>query len=245
MSKDERLVELARIAGEEELRTTELEERATSGVEPEGEEEAFLRAALARAGESSLADDALVARAMDAVRPRAAASHPGPPAPATHRPTRWARLSAPLAGGLALAAAVALVIGSQHRGGALPAYEPVVSGGDAPDRAAPASAAYVVSPGAQLRVVARPQERVEGEVAARAFAGCGGSVSAVSAPLEVAATGAVRLDLRPEELFGVSAAGRCQVVLVVGRPGRLPSGIAEAEASPGVRVLRVDLDVKR
>ncbi|HVJ93513.1 MAG TPA: hypothetical protein VM580_27115 [Labilithrix sp.] len=240
MSDDPVLDELAKVVREDAARSRELEELARSGEAPaaDDEEAAFVRTVLARGS-----DDALVAAAMRAV---------GPSKPeATDRTTptvegRVVRLSkrgrmVPMVGAvLALAAGLLLFVKVYRREPSLPAYEGVLGGMDATDRATPGSGTKVTR-GAGLSLVARPSTPVARRLEARAFGGCGGPLVRLATEVQIAPTGAARVEGTPESLLGAGASGACTLAIVVAPEGELPDRLEDARGD--ARVVSVALVV--
>lgn len=243
MNEDRKLQALVQFVREDERRTDDLEARALAGtLGTDDEEEAFLRSALGAADDDALASAALRAsgsRVIEgeherAARPKTLAR--SAPSPRPHA-LRWAFAAAAVA---ALAAVLMLVVVAPRGGDALPAYTALIEGTDTPDRATP-SGGNVVTHGAALVLVAQPRERVAGTVEARAFAGCGGTLTKLAIPVTVASSGAVRITGSPALFFGAEAEGPCAIAIAIGRPGSLPERFADVSHS----AVRVDLVVRR
>lgn len=233
MSDDPILDELAKVAREDHARSGELE-RVHDGAPPDDDEEAaFVRSVLAAGN-----DDALVTAAMNALgskseptapapadvarRERTIERQAGPPDVKVGRPRpERARVVAFIGGAVALAAGILLYVKQAERAIDLPGYEAILEGTDAPDRATP-HASTKVSRGAGLTLVARPKKAVARRLEGAAFGACGGALKRLPARVEVAATGAARVDGTPESLFGAGASGTCTLAIVVAAEGRLP-----------------------
>jgi hypothetical protein len=259
MTDDPILRELGRTIREDESRARALEEPLSSS-DPEGDDEeaSFLRRVMERAddqaaiaaAEAAFSRDATAVRAVPVTEvsasrdARGARATEGTPAvPSTlersSAPTKRSLLPA-FGGAFALAAALLLYVGFGRTSARLPDYEAEVTGTDAPDRSAP-SHGVEVSPGARIVLVARPKTAVEDAVEGRAYAACGGPLRRLETKVDVAASGAARLEGRPEAFFG-DARVPCTLVLAVA-----PKGEAWPESTPpsSARTVRVELTVRR
>jgi hypothetical protein len=162
--------------------------------------------------------DAAAARALGAMRRPARA----PSGWHTARPRLYA-----IGGAIALAAGVALVLGT--RSAPLPAYEATLLGGGESAERGPSAASertLRVGPGTEVDLVLRPDTRVKGAVAGRAFVRIDAELRPWSAAIEVKDSGAIRVHGSfTESLGGVAEA---ELVLLIGRPASLPSDDAQA-----------------
>ena len=139
---------------------------------------------------------------------------------------RWRRRIGMTAGGLALAASIALWRMSD-RGSGLPLYA-LDSSGAASSRALPRPVVACVVRADQrgsFEVLARPNDAVEGTLAAQAFIVRHGEVEPFSGNLEVSAKGSVRLTGENRNLIGAS-----ELRVVVGRPHLLEPADARVKA---------------
>ena len=242
MSDERILDELRKVAKDDAARTGELVTRAREGTAADDDEEAFVRAALARADDERLLG---LLGASAAPRP---SSKPmsASPRPLQAEPVLAARSRVPgrtmalLAGGtasvVALAAAVLFLV--RVPDAALPAYEADVTGTDALARSS-AGTSTEVSPGARIVFIARPATPIGAPVYARAFGGCG-KESPLAVRVTVAPTGATRIEGSSETLFGASSRGACTLVLAMGT-STVPDS---PEGAAGVRLVRARFDVK-
>lgn len=252
MSDDDLLRELARAAREEEEeeRRDPRWDALAAGTLPAEEEEALRReadssmaaaeryeafrplderfrermVASIRAGQGGAArpvgaepEEAALGRAQRA------AQEPADLAAARRRRALRARWAAVV--GLAAAAALLVVVWPRG-GGPLPAYEARLTGGveslRGPGGPPAAPAAPVFVPGNAFELVLTPDEPVAGRLAVRAYAAdAAGALRPLDLPVEVSEQGAVRIAGRMGEEV-VLPAGEPVVVVVVGRPGRLP-----------------------
>lgn len=241
MTEERAIRELAAVARADAERTHELLARveAPGGASADDDEEAFLREVLAQGNDERLVEAALGATKTPAA-PADAPSNARTAKPVTPLRTpsraRWLPVAA---SALALAAGLFLLTRSRVGREALPAYQAVLSGADSVERSAP-EPGKVVSRGASLVLMAQPRESVKGPVEARAFAGCGGALARIEAPITVASSGAARIQGTPEAFFGHAAEGPCALALAIGRPGTLPDR-AEDAAARGSALVRVDV----
>ncbi|MFT3765383.1 MAG: hypothetical protein QM820_07705 [Minicystis sp.] len=164
-------------------------------------------------------------------------------APSSRR--RWVGAVA-LATSLAAAAAFALIV-RWGRPPPLPGYAITVTG-EHDERATPAPDGDVVrlGPGARLRIVLRPDHRVEGPIAVRGFLARANRWTAWDVPATVAPDGAVLILGAREDLFPGAAPGLCTIALAVGRKDALPStpdALARAHDGEAIRVMRIRVDL--
>lgn len=124
---------------------------------------------------------------------------------------------------LAIAAAASLLL-VVRAGPALPSYGVEVSGGARVERGAEEATARFGFDD-HLVVVLRPRERVEGAVVAHVYRVEGERLVRLDVPLDVSATGAVRLDARVGDL--VPTPGPAQIVITI-------AGAPHAPEDPGV-----------
>ncbi|MEJ7734037.1 MAG: hypothetical protein WKG00_33190 [Polyangiaceae bacterium] len=154
-------------------------------------------------------------------------------------PRRWTVII----GGLALAAALALFVGTRGEGdarvAAIPSYEVTVTGGRAAERGAPAAVALV--PGARIVISLRPATPVEGQVEARAFLVRGVQRVPLDLKATVTAEGAVRLEGSLADL-GPEWVGDAEVVASIARPGTRHEPLDAVVA--GRQVVRAPVVVK-
>jgi hypothetical protein len=183
-----------------------------------------------------------------AVAPAAAAAAPAVPsmppvrsAPARRPPSwgrRWVMVAAPM---LAGAAAVAVLMGRRPGRQALATFDLEVGLNDSEARgpsglegtAAPAGRAVRAS--SFLTLVGRPQVKVVGPLAARAFVDRGSALREVPLSEGPSDSGVVRLEGRGDRLFGTQA-GPVAVHLLVGRPELIRSqaeSLARGETAQG------------
>lgn len=135
------------------------------------------------------------------------------------RPARWRSRVGLVAGGLALAAGVALFVGRSGEG-ALPPYF-LDSSGIASSRAGagmapPASCVLQAGPRGSFELIARPNDAVTEPIAARAFLVRGNDVAPFPSDLEISPKGSVRLFDESRKLTGAT-----ELRVVVGRRGEL------------------------
>lgn len=161
-----------------------------------------------------------------------------PPAPASERPgaavlpwvPRRRRLAAAVVAMTAAVAAMLLVV-LRPAPGPLPPYQLGFSGGERAVRGGPAGPSQggegvpVLRPGSRLELVLRPQRPVGGRVAVAAFRAGEGEVQPWPVPLEIAASGAVRVAGVVGEEIPLPP-GEWDLILAVGRPRRLPDAAA-------------------
>jgi hypothetical protein len=168
------------------------------------------------------------------------------PARARSRRALFAR-GAIVASGLALAAAVAVVV-RPSRSGELPAYELIASGG-----ARDVRGAVTATAGGPLRlrdadrfeVVLRPATDAPGPLAARAFLVRGASIIPFAGAVDVAANGAIRFAGSARDFPGVTA-GAAELVIAVGRADAIAAGDAASlvREGPDHRVLRTPVAIE-
>jgi hypothetical protein len=135
--------------------------------------------------------------------------------------------------------------------GSLPDYAIEIEGELREERSSPAGPARDhisrFAPGGRISILARPAQRVEGAVEARAFLLRGGEARPWEVPITVAEGGAVRITGAAKQLFAGIPPGRYELVIAVGRPGSLPSGDALAASTPGpipgVSLVRNSIDI--
>ncbi len=156
------------------------------------------------------------------------------------RPRRKALTALFAIGSMAAAAALFLALPARDPG-AIPAYE-VAMAGEQSQRgpAAPSGAVRVFGPGSDVELVLRPAVAEKGAIAAQGFISRDGRVEAWAPPIEVSADGAVRIVGPYEVVFRGVAPGAVELVLVVGRPGLIPSDptlveVAQRGSSSGPR----------
>lgn len=193
----------------------------------------------ARSDETPRAADVIAGAGESAARPANDAAG----APSSRR--RWVGAVA-LATSLAAAAAFALIVRS-GRPPPLPGYAITVTG-EHDERATPAPDGDVVrlGPGARLRIVLRPDHRVEGPIAVRGFLARADRWTAWDVPATVAPDGAVLILGAREDLFPGAAPGLCTIALAVGRKDALPSNpdaLAQAHDGEAIRVMRIRVDL--
>lgn len=183
------------------------------------------------------------------------ANDPSPPKDSGASPAKAPKsalfgLSGSWAAALAVAAALFVVVRliDPFGGAAVPEYAVTLSGGTATSRSADTSGELPkLLPSANVELVLRPKNAVQGEVSAKAFLFSEGHARAWSAPIERAPGGSMRIAGRVDALFGAAARGRVDVVLAVGEPDALSDDAAlaravEGGATPeGVRLLRQPL----
>lgn len=259
MTDDPILRELGRTIREDEARARALDETLSSAEsESDDEEASFLRRVMGRADDQAAiaAAEAAFSNEATAVRdepvPEVSASREARIVRATEgkgaAPSALERKTTPtkraffpaLGGAFALVAALLLYVGFGRSPATLPDYEAELTGTDAPDRSAP-SHGVDVSPGARIVLVARPKTAVADAVEGRAYAACGGPLRRLETKVDVATSGAARLEGRPEAFFG-DARVPCTLVLAVA-----PKGAAWPESTPpsSARTVRVELTVRR
>lgn len=151
------------------------------------------------------------------------------------------RRTAMFGAAVALAAGLLLYVRSAERGIELPAYEAVFGGADAPDRATASEGAHVTR-GARLSLVARPNEPVAARLEGRAFGACSGPMTRLPADVQMAPTGAARVEGTPESLFGPDASGACTLAIVVALEGHLPETFEDARSE--ARIVKADLVIR-
>jgi hypothetical protein len=228
---------------------------ATESAPANDDEEAFVRSVLARGDDEALVAAAMGAVAStrkNDVEQRAPTGVPAAPAGVPEierheegeerieplpreappakvvRPRAWGgRVVASLGAVAALAAGVLIYVKQADREPPLPDYEALLSGTDAPDRAAPQGGTKVTR-GAGLSLVARPKVPVTRTLGGRAFGSCGGPLRPVPARVHIAETGAARVDGTPESLLGQGASGTCTLAIVVAPEGQWIDGVDEA-----------------
>jgi hypothetical protein len=153
-------------------------------------------------------------------------------------PRRWAP-RAPrvlLAGGLALAAALALWVST--RSDALPGYRLTVHGGTTEWRASgdrPTADRIEARADGALEILVRPETPVARPLEARAFALGDGAQRDL--PVEISSQGVARVAGPVEALFGAAAPSTWQVVVVIGPAGDVPRSLDEARARAGLRIV--------
>jgi hypothetical protein len=149
---------------------------------------------------------------------------------------------------LAAAAAILLIVRAPGQP-QLPRYEASLTGTDVAVRSAepvPAAPRARVSEGALVTLTAQPVDALPPGLApaARLFVVQGASATALSVPIEVADSGAVRLTAPYASLFGARR-GELDLLLFIAAPAALPDAdeaLAQAEAPDrGVQVLRFPL----
>ena len=139
------------------------------------------------------------------------------------RPHRKVRAAIVALGSLAAAAALFLMLPAREPG-AIPAYEVAMAGEQAQRGPAPlAGAPRVFGPGSDVELVLRPAVAEKGPIAARGFLSREGRAQAWAPPIEVSSDGAVRIAGPYEAVFRGVAPGAVELVIVVGRPGAIPS----------------------
>ncbi|HVJ94898.1 MAG TPA: hypothetical protein VM580_34185 [Labilithrix sp.] len=150
---------------------------------------------------------------------------------------RSVRSRAPLVvGALALAAAVALWVGTRNEG--LPPYQLSVQGGtsdwrgpalETPDR-------LDVRADGSLELLLRPERPVTRPIQARAFATRDGVEREL--PVDMSSQGVARVKGRVDVLFGPDAGvGPWTIAIVVGDAGRVPSSLGEAKRRDDLRLV--------
>ena len=141
----------------------------------------------------------------------------------TLRPRSKARAALIALGSLAAAAALFFTLPARDPG-AIPAYEVAMAGEQAQRGPAPSEGApRVFGPGSDIELVLRPAVAEKGPIAARGFLLRDGRVQAWAPPIEVSSDGSVRIAGPYEAVFRGVAPGDVELVLVVGRPGVIPS----------------------
>ncbi len=152
---------------------------------------------------------------------------------------------------LALAAGLVLYMTVAPGSDALPGYQLDVSGGARALRGpepADSSAPFVLAPGSQIEVVARPGTAVKGSVGAKAFFVQGVTMLPWEPAIEVSKDGAVRATVGAAGLPTLSP-GRWELVVILARPEDVPADAAEARKvmasreRKGVLVLRRPIEV--
>ena len=234
-------------------------ERLARGELSDDELDALERAALESAdGEELLAaarpiDARAQERTVDALASHLAAARPidaraqerTVDALATHLaparpPARWRARVVVAAGGLALAASVALLflarsteplpVYALHASGAASSRGPAPAGASADD----APCVLHASASGSFELVARPDDAVQGSLDARAFVVRGGEVHAWEGALAISPQGSVRILDENRKLAGAEA-----LRLVVGRPQQLAPeralALARGAGGPGGR----------
>jgi hypothetical protein len=189
------------------------------------------------------ARERITARVMASVReqrpPPDPALRPRPPAvvpvPAPSRPRVPPRLIA-LLGGAVLASAVALAV----NGCTAPLPETAqlamsISAEKTVRSDAPSNELPHLGPGSTFTAQLRPSQAIEGKLEARAFLLRDERARPWSVPIELAPGGAARISGTKEALFPGVGAGRWEVVMIVGRPGKLPSAEELARLTPEER----------
>jgi hypothetical protein len=176
-------------------------------------------------------------------------AHSGPTMAAKPR-RRWT-MAAGASVTLALAASFVVWTSSRHPVDALPLYAMSTSGGESELRGSAAPDGVHMRSDSTLSVVLQPVRPVAGPLDARAaIVGPHGAVArTLESPIDVSAEGVVRLRAPATALFA-DGLGEVDVVIVVARPGTLPSdadAIAHADGSDGsaLRVGRVHVDMIR
>lgn len=259
MTDDPILRELGRTIRDDEARARTLDETlSSSDATGDDEEASFLRRVMAQADDQAAIAAAEVAfsRGSGATHEERAAETSSSRSDRVARSPESERVATPslerkatppkraffraLGGAFALAAALLLYVGFGRRPAALPDYEAELTGTDAPDRSAP-SHGIDVSPGARIVLVARPKTAVADAVEGRAYAACGGPLRRLDTKVDVASSGAARLEGRPEAFFG-DARERCTLVLAVAPKG---AGWPESNPPSSARTVRVELTVRR
>lgn len=154
------------------------------------------------------------------------------------------RRFAPAAAALVALAAAALFFIRGPQQAAFPAYELEVLGGDQATRSTTAAATErrVLSNGSRLEIIARPATALEETAEAKLFSngdsnGGGDNWSEIAVPVDVAASGAVRVagEIGRDLML---PPGEQTLWLVVGRPGRLPdadviAGLGDRKTAQG------------
>jgi hypothetical protein len=202
----------------------------------------------------ALEEEELIERALA----RASKQTPDPaspsPSPTPVIPQRPRRLGLAAFVSLASVAAAVVLFLQVDRGGVtpgpLPSYSSPAITGEQLQRgvASPDVPEHVFGPGSEVELVLRPDVPARGPIAAHTFLGRGGHVAAWGAPIEVSTDGSVRIAGSYETIFRGVPPGPVDLVIAVGRPGRVPStpaGVDEAMAGSSAaadgswRLLRV------
>lgn len=189
------------------------------------------------------ARERITARVMASVReqrpPPGPSPQPRPPAvvpvPVPSRPHVPPRLIA-LLGGAVLASAVA--VGARGCTTPLPETAQLAMTIDAEKTvrgAAPSNELPHLGPGSTFTVQLRPSQAIDGKLEARAFLVRDERARVWPVPIELAPGGAARISGTKEALFPGIGAGRWEVMVVVGRPGKLPSVDEVARLTPEER----------
>jgi hypothetical protein len=173
----------------------------------------------------------------DAPGQTTAAVAAAPTATVSDLSARRRKLRATGALGVVLAAAAALLVLVRAPGGelALPPYEGELTGTDRAERAGasvqPSEPRKHISPGAQVRLRARPLEPLaeQTQLAGRLFLVQGAHAEPVAVPVSVGARGAAQVSAPYEALFGART-GAWDLVLFVGTAQALPASADAALA---------------
>jgi len=131
-----------------------------------------------------------------------------------------------VAAALALAAGVALYMKSESTARELPRYAMTVGGGDQPVRG-DAGPSFAIGRGARVTIDLRPETATSEPITAAAFLLRGNEGRALTSPIAVAPSGAVRIEGAREQVFG-DATGAWDVVVFVGARAALPGDTAAA-----------------
>lgn len=129
----------------------------------------------------------------------------------------------------------------------LPGYAMEVGGGERLVRSGdePPREIERFGAGSHLEITIHPAEPASGKVEARAFLVRDGRARALEAPIEIARGGAVRIVGATDVVFAGVAPGRWEIVVAVGRPGKLPDEatvvVAEAPGKAPFRLLRREI----
>jgi hypothetical protein len=214
-------------------------------------------AAVSSAGEAAAPDaapapapapDAAPAPAPAPDAAPAPAPAPDAPAPAPDVPTnvRALSLAAPrrprrafvgmIAGGLALAAAVSLVVLRRPAPGELPAYALSWSGGEGSVRGEPPAETPALRRGTPFVIALRPASPA-GAVEVRAFLVQGARVTPLDVEARVSPDGAVRLTGRIGDGVALTP-GDAEIAVVIARPEAAEKGAAALAPAPGRQVQR-------
>ena len=145
---------------------------------------------------------------------------PGQRRPLPRRASRWAGWSA-----VAAAAALVLLLRAPDTQAPLPGYAVELTGGVQEMRGDPASPPRTFPPGSPFDLVVRPQTAVSGPLEARYFLSRDGALQPWDAPGEITEEGVVRVAGTVGEEIAIPP-GEWTLLIVVGRPGRLPDAAA-------------------
>lgn len=156
---------------------------------------------------------------------------------------------------MAAAAGVTLILSRRRNGGGevvalLPGYQLELSGAESRERGSvePAPATAVLRPDRPFALVARPADRVDGDVEVRAFVESSGGLSELTTlDVERLPNGVVRASGTPRTVFG-DRAGQARLHLIVGRASVVAATAQDlargaADRGPGWQRLTVEIDL--